>query len=67
MDQRIDNGIHSPAFLAWVEDSLARRDNILAVSNQGTLLHYRSDGLDLPRTMLREGLAAHLRALQNPT
>lgn len=43
MDERIDN----PAFLAWVEDSLAQRENILAVSNQGTLLRYRADGLDL--------------------
>lgn len=43
----MDDRIQSSAFLAWIEDSLARRENILAVSNQGTLLRYRTDGLDL--------------------
>lgn len=35
------------AFAAWIEDSLARRENILAVSNQGTLLRCREQGRDL--------------------
>ncbi|MGK2926765.1 MAG: hypothetical protein ACSLE2_14210 [Lysobacterales bacterium] len=35
------------AFVAWIEDSLARRENILAVSNQGTLLRCREQGRDL--------------------
>lgn len=35
------------AFVAWIEDSLARRENILAVSNQGTLLRCREQGQDL--------------------
>lgn len=34
-------------FAAWIEDSLARRENILAVSNQGTLLRCREQGRDL--------------------
>lgn len=61
MDERIDN----PAFLAWVEDSLAQRRNILAVSNQGTLLHYRADGLELVvKAAMGRGL---LRALRERT
>jgi predicted Ser/Thr protein kinase len=43
----MNDRISEPAFRQWIEDSLARRENILAVSNQGTLLHYRQDGLDL--------------------
>lgn len=35
------------AFAAWIEDSLARCENILAVSNQGTLLRCREQGRDL--------------------
>ena len=43
----MDEWIRQPAFAQWIEDSLARRENILAVSNQGTLLRCRRDGLDL--------------------
>lgn len=43
----MDERIQDPAFRAWIEDSLAGRENILAVSNQGTLLRYREGGLDL--------------------
>jgi RIO-like serine/threonine protein kinase len=39
--------INQPAFRQWIEDSLRDRENILAVSNQGTILHYRRDGEDL--------------------
>jgi len=39
--------IDQPAFAQWIETSLERRANILAVSNQGTVLRYRQDGLDL--------------------
>ncbi|MCW8874080.1 MAG: hypothetical protein OQK01_15835 [Xanthomonadales bacterium] len=39
--------ISEPAFRQWIEDSLARGENILAVSNQGTILHYERDGLEL--------------------
>lgn len=65
MDQRIDNRIDNPAFLAWIEGSLVRRENILAVSNQGTLLRYRADGLDLVvKAAMGRGL---LRALRERT
>src|SRR5512134_1199352 len=43
----MDEWIRQPAFRQWIEDSLARRENILAVSNQGTLLRCRREGLDL--------------------
>jgi serine/threonine protein kinase len=36
-----------PVFLQWIEHSLARRENILAISNQGTLLRYRNEGIDV--------------------
>jgi len=39
--------INQPEFKQWVERSLEQRENILAVSNQGTILHYQNDGLDL--------------------
>jgi predicted Ser/Thr protein kinase len=39
--------INQPGFRQWIEHSLASQENILAVSNQGTLLHFRGDGLDL--------------------
>jgi serine/threonine protein kinase len=39
--------ISDPAFLGWIEHSLAQRENVLAVSNQGTVLHYREGGVDL--------------------
>lgn len=45
--QPMEEWIRQPAFGQWVEDSLARREHILAVSNQGTLLRCRRDGLDL--------------------
>lgn len=43
----MDQWIRTPAFLEWIEDSLQRRENILEVSNQGTLLRCRRDGLDV--------------------
>jgi serine/threonine protein kinase len=39
--------IKQPEFRQWIEDSLRDGENILAVSNQGTILHYRGDGKDL--------------------
>jgi len=39
--------INQPGFVQWIEDSLRDRENILAVSNQGTILHYRGEGEDL--------------------
>lgn len=39
--------ISQPRFIQWVERSLAQRENILAVSNQGTVLLFKGDGLEL--------------------
>ena len=39
--------INSRDFLAWVERSLERDENVLARSNQGTLLKFEGDGLEL--------------------
>jgi serine/threonine protein kinase len=36
-----------PEFRQWIERSLLRQENVLAVSNQGTILHYREGGADL--------------------
>ena len=43
----MNDRISEPAFRRWIGDSLARGENILAVSNQGTILHYDQDGLEL--------------------
>ncbi len=43
----MDERISEPPFRQWIEDSLAQGENILAVSNQGTILHYERDGLEL--------------------
>ena len=66
--------IKQPEFRQWIEDSLRDGENILAISNQGTILHYRGDGKDLivksamgrgpiralrQRTLLREYEAYH--------
>jgi len=54
--------IGEPAFRQWIEDSLARRENILAVSNQGTVLRYRRDGLDLiVKSAMGRGLVRSIR------
>ncbi|MEE4217871.1 MAG: hypothetical protein V2I48_09695 [Xanthomonadales bacterium] len=39
--------IKQPEFKQWIEDSLASGENVLAISNQGTILHYRQDGARL--------------------
>jgi serine/threonine protein kinase len=39
--------INQPEFRQWIERSLERRENILAISNQGTLLEYREEGQHL--------------------
>ncbi|MGH8035466.1 MAG: hypothetical protein ACREO9_09585, partial [Lysobacterales bacterium] len=46
----------------WIEQSLARRENILATSNQGTILLYRSNGRELIiKTAMGRGLLFKLR------
>ncbi|MDT8318976.1 MAG: phosphotransferase [Xanthomonadales bacterium] len=49
--------ISQPRLIKWVERSLAARENILAVSNQGTVLLYKDDGLELVvKTAMGRGL-----------
>jgi len=54
--------IADPAFRQWIEQSLERGENVLAVSNQGTLLHYRQDARDLVvKSAMGAGLARKIR------
>jgi len=48
---------HLPRFLPqWVESSLAQQQNILATSNQGTVLHFRDAGVEfLVKTAMGTG------------
>lgn len=43
----MDDAIHSAPFLEWIERNLKSGANLLAVSNQGTLLRYHEDGANL--------------------
>jgi len=54
--------INQPEFRQWIHHSLQRQENILAVSNQGTVLHYEDDGLDLiVKTAMGSGIARKVR------
>ena len=54
--------INQPEFRAWIEHSLSHGENILAVSNQGTILHYQHDGVDLiVKSAMGRGLLRRLR------
>jgi len=54
--------IKQPEFKEWIEHSLARHENILAISNQGTLLEYENDGLRLVvKTAMGQGLIRKVR------
>jgi len=56
------NLIKQLQFRQWVQHSLQHEENILAVSNQGTVLHYQADGLDLiVKTAMGSGLILKLR------
>jgi predicted Ser/Thr protein kinase len=58
----MDKLINQPEFRQWIETSLARRENVLAVSNQGTILHYSMGGTDLiVKTAMGRGLVRLLR------
>lgn len=58
----MEQTIGQPAFRQWIEDSLAGRENVLAVSNQGTLLRYREGGLDLVvKAAMGSGLVRKVR------
>ncbi len=43
----MQNLINQSAFKRWIEDSLASKSNVLARSNQGTILLYQQDGVEL--------------------
>ena len=56
------NLIKQEAFKSWIEQSLEQHENVLAVSNQGTILHYQEDGLDLIiKTAMGRGLIRLIR------
>ena len=56
------NLINQPEFRQWIQGSLQQQENILAVSNQGTVLHYRGNGLDLVvKTAMGRGLVLKVR------
>ncbi|MBT8041505.1 MAG: hypothetical protein HKO85_00520 [Xanthomonadales bacterium] len=58
----MDSLIKSPRFVKWIEDSLSEGENVLAVSNQGTILHYREQGQDLiVKTAMGQGVVRSLR------
>ena len=54
--------INQPEFRKWIDSSLEAQENILAVSNQGTIFHYQNDGLDLiVKTAMGSGLLLKAR------
>ena len=54
--------INQPEFKDWIEHSLSQRENILAISNQGTLLHYEKGGRELiVKTSMGTGLLRKMR------
>lgn len=54
--------INQPEFKQWIEHSLGRQENVLAVSNQGTLLHYQQHDHDLVvKTPMGRGLLLKFR------
>ena len=58
----METAIKQPGFRRWIERSLERGENILAVSNQGTVLHYRAEGLDwIVKTAMGSGLLRKAR------
>ncbi|MGD2129009.1 MAG: RIO1 family regulatory kinase/ATPase [Lysobacterales bacterium] len=58
----MDSLISDPVFRQWIERSLERGEHVLAVSNQGTLLHYRNEGRDfVVKSAMGKGLARKIR------
>lgn len=54
--------INQPEFREWIERCLERRQNILAISNQGTLLEFCGEGQHLVvKTAMGRGLVRHVR------
>lgn len=58
----MDDWIERPEFLQWIEHSLDADENVLAVSNQGTVLRYREDGIDVVvKTAMGRGAVRRVR------
>jgi predicted Ser/Thr protein kinase len=58
----MERPIERPEFRNWIEHSLEKDANVLAVSNQGTILHYCEDGVDLiVKTAMGRGAVRSLR------
>jgi serine/threonine protein kinase len=56
------NLIKQPEFRQWILHSLQHQENIFAVSNQGTVLHYKGDGPGLMvKTAMGKGLLLKAR------
>lgn len=54
--------INQPSFRHWIERSLEQGENIMAVSNQGTILHYREGGVELiVKSAMGRGLVRSIR------
>lgn len=54
--------INQPDFVRWVRRSLEQGENVLATSNQGTVLHFRGDGAELlVKCPMGEGLVLRAR------
>jgi len=60
--QQMKKLINQPKFKQWIESSLEAQENILAVSNQGTILLYEGDGQELiVKTAMGSGLVLKAR------
>lgn len=54
--------INQPGFQQWIENSLENKKNILATSNQGTILHFQGDGLEaVVKAAMGRGVILHAR------
>lgn len=62
MNSLMPEFIHSSDFLGWIENSLDAKQNVMAVSNQGTLLHFQGEGHDLVvKSAMGRGLVRGVR------
>jgi predicted Ser/Thr protein kinase len=62
MTSHMDQLIDQPEFRRWIDRCLARRENVLAVSNQGTVLRYEGDGLQaIVKTAMGRGPVRRIR------
>jgi serine/threonine protein kinase len=53
---------NKPEFRQWIRHSLQEKENVLAVSNQGTVLHYKGEASDLiVKTAMGRGFVLRAR------